>query len=111
MWAADAEDIETAGRIAAHAAMLGWLSMRYEPLDWVEELIDGGLAQKPPVLPRLLIAGMLAVFRGGAAEADDYDRHLTGLGDDQSFDPFELDVSLTMRGLVHSFNGRPQRSR
>ena len=104
-WAAAHDHVETAGRIAAHAAILGWLLQRYEPTSWAEQIVEAAVAARTEELPRVLAAASLCLFTGRATEAAEYDERAREFEMAASFDPFELDVRLTLHGLTKAFNG------
>ena len=105
-WAADRGDMATAGRIAAHAAILGWPLQRFEPTGWAEQIVEPALAARTPELPRVLAAASLCSFTGRAAEAETYDQQVRAFEDLPAFDPFEADIALTLHGLTQALNGR-----
>ena len=108
-WAAAHDDVATAGRIAAHAAVLGWLLQRYEPTTWAEQITEAAVAARTEELPRVLAAASLCLFTGRATEAAEYDERVREFETAPSFDPFELDVRLTLHGLTQAFNGDLER--
>jgi predicted ATPase/class 3 adenylate cyclase len=49
-WAADRHELDAAATIATYAGLLGWMIEIYEPISWVEELIEGARAANHPRL-------------------------------------------------------------
>lgn len=102
-------DIEAAGRIAAHAAIVGWLLQRYEPAGWAGQLVEAAVEARIRELPRVLAGASLRMFTGRAPEAATYLEQAQACHSSAEFDPFEADLFLTLQGLSHAFNGRVDR--
>lgn len=54
-WAADHRELDTAATIATHTGLLGWMIEIYEPVAWVEELVEPARAAGHPRLPFLYV--------------------------------------------------------
>lgn len=107
-WAADRGDVETAGRIAAHAAILGWLLQQYEPTGWAGQIVDDAIAARIVELPRVLTAASLCMFTGHQSEAESFDERASEF-EGKPFAPFEADLTLALHGLAQAFGGRGDR--
>ncbi len=67
-WAADHDDLDVAATIATYAARLGALVEKYEPIGWVEELIEPARAADHPALATLYLVASHC-FMAGRPEA------------------------------------------
>ena len=105
-WAADRDDVVTAGRIAAHAAILGFLLQRGEPVEWAAQIAERAIAARTAEVPRVLAAAGLCMLAGRAAEAASYDEQVRAFEGLAPFEPFEADLALTLHGLTQALNGR-----
>lgn len=105
-WATDIGDLDTATTIAAHATMIGLAMQRFEPVGWVEEIVDVAIEAELPQLPRLLVAGGAMSMTGKPeralellAAADE----LEGRADMTAFEPGWIGF---WRGIAHRYRGR-----
>jgi hypothetical protein len=71
-WAADQGDLDTAAAIATYAAPLGVMVENYEPLAWVEELIEPARAADHPRLAVLYVMASQCWLVGSVEEAVRY---------------------------------------
>lgn len=108
-WARDHGDLVTAGRVAAHATILGWNLQRHEPIGWAGQIADDAEAARIPELPRVLGAASLCMLTGGAAEATGFDERALKYETEDGFDPFDAEVALTLHGLTQAMNGHLER--
>jgi predicted ATPase/class 3 adenylate cyclase len=67
-WAADNDDLDVAATIATYAARLGMLVEQYEPIAWVEELMEPARAADHPALATLYLVASHC-FMAGRPEA------------------------------------------
>jgi tetratricopeptide (TPR) repeat protein len=109
-WAADNDEIDTGATIAMYAAFLGTLVEQYEPLGWVEEVIEPARAVQHRRLAALHAAAAQIYLIG---RVDDAIRHsestaqcLTGHG---HFDEFPFGYGASYQGSPYIAVGRPER--
>ncbi len=105
-WSTDAGDMVAATALAAHAAMLAWLLQRYEPVEWVEEIIEAATSADVPQLPRLYASGSLCMFTGHAGRALGYTQTATALEDSGRYDAFNAGWTSSFEGLANAFDGQ-----
>jgi predicted ATPase len=108
-WAADEDDLATAAAIAAHAAMLGQTSQRFEPAGWAEEILEAPRTAELAQLPRLYTAASFCVFSGRYEDAVDYAQAAVALGADARFDGFDPAWTRYREGMAHFLAGRLDR--
>jgi predicted ATPase len=107
-WAADHGDLDDAAAIAVYAAFLGIWVQRYEPIGWVEELIEPARAVDHPRLAQLYILAALCFVAGRTDDAVGYaDAGWLAIASGR-FDevPFELEV---WAGGGYVSKGQPER--
>jgi predicted ATPase/class 3 adenylate cyclase len=107
-WAADHDDLDTAVSVALCAHFLGIWIEQYEPVGWVEELIDPAAAIGHRRLAHLYVAAAQSYAGGRVAEAVDYiaaSEQMTQSGD---FDPLPYEVQSST-GVVYSVAGQSGR--
>ena len=88
-WARERDDLPTAAAIAAHAAMLGWLRLRFEPVGWAEELLEVDGVEDLAQLPRLYTAAGMTMFTGDAEAALGRARAAIRINAQPGRDPFD----------------------
>ncbi|HSS26013.1 MAG TPA: AAA family ATPase, partial [Mycobacterium sp.] len=71
-WAADHGDLDAAAAIATYAGILGFLVENYEPIAWVEELIEPARAVDHPRLATLYVMASTCWIVGRIEEAVGY---------------------------------------
>jgi predicted ATPase/class 3 adenylate cyclase len=108
-WAADQGDPATAAAIAAHTAMLGETSRRFEPAGWAEEILEAARAADLAQLPRLYTAASLRGDTGRPEAAVGYAQAALALGADARYDPFDPAWTSYREGLAHMQAGRLDR--
>jgi tetratricopeptide (TPR) repeat protein len=108
-WATDSQDLVTAAAIAAHTTMTSWMLQRYEPIRWVDEILDAATAADIPQLPRLYTAAVCCMFTGRADEAVTHAETALALEAGPAYDPFETGWSSLFHAVAHLFAGRIER--
>ena len=109
-WAAAREDLSCAATIAAHSTMLTATDLqRYEPVGWVEEILEPATAADLSQLPRLYIAASFCGFIGRPDTAIAYAHTAARLQGDLRYDAFEHEWSGLMEGNAHGYAGRNER--
>ncbi len=88
-WAADHGDLVTATAIAAHITVMSFLTQRFEPMGWVEEILPAAAAAEVPQLPRLYTAAGLATYVGRIAAAAVHGQAAVELQHHPRYDPFD----------------------
>ncbi len=107
-WAADHGDLDIAAPIATYAAFLGFLAEIYEPIAWVEELIEAARAVDHPRLAFLYVIASLCWVVGRIDAAVGYsDAGQTVVGNDRDEVPYGVHGWL---GSTYHFIGQPERS-
>lgn len=71
-WAADHSALDDAAAIATYAALLGWMIEIYEPIAWVEELIEPARAADHPRLATLYVLAAQCYTSGRIEAAVSY---------------------------------------
>jgi predicted ATPase len=106
-WAADWGDLDTATAIATYAALLGYLVHNYEPIAWVEELIEPARAVDHPRLAALYVIAALCWNPGRIEAAVRYaDAGQTVIGSGGHEVPFGIEGAL---GASYAVIGQPER--
>jgi predicted ATPase/class 3 adenylate cyclase/DNA-binding CsgD family transcriptional regulator len=104
-WSAARGNIDTAVDVAAHAAMIGVSGDLFEPVGWVEEIVDAATVADVRRLPRLLTAGGYNCFTGrpevGVAHAQAAQR----LESNPDYDPFESGLAAFIEALAQVYCG------
>ncbi len=88
-WSARRGDAAVATDVAAHAALIGFSSQRFETLAWTEELLPLAAAADVRRLPRLCTAAGYACFAGRAETARDHAHRATELETDARYEACE----------------------
>jgi predicted ATPase/class 3 adenylate cyclase len=88
-WAAENDDIEVAARIASHTAMLSFVLQRFEPVTWVEEILEAATDADLTQLPRMYTAASICTLTGGQETAIRYAQTAVRLERDQRYEAFE----------------------
>jgi predicted ATPase len=107
-WAADEGDLDTAAAVAVYAAFLGIWVEQYEPIGWVEELIEPARAVDHRRLAQLYILAALCSVAGRTDDAVGYaDAGWQAVASGR-FDevPFELEA---WAGGGYILKGQPER--
>jgi len=71
-WAADHGDLDAAAAIASYAGLLGYLAENYEPIAWVEEIIEPARAVDHPRLAFLYVIASQCYATGRTEDAVRY---------------------------------------
>jgi predicted ATPase len=88
-WAAEHGDTELAAKIASHTAMLSFVLQRFEPIAWVEEILEAATDADLRQLPRAFTAASICALTGGQDTAIRYAQTAVQLERDQRYEPFE----------------------
>jgi predicted ATPase len=105
-WAADHADLDVAAAIATYVGLLGYLVENFEPIAWVEELIEAARAVDHPRLATLYVIASLCWVVGRIEEAVGYaDAGQTVIGSGGEV-PFGTEGVL---GAVYLIIGQPER--
>ncbi|MGA9276967.1 ATP-binding protein [Ilumatobacter sp.] len=104
-WAADNDEVELAARIASHATMLSFVLQRFEPVAWVNEIIDAATDADIPQLPRLRTAACVSALAGGHQSAIDHAHEAIRLESEPGRDPFEYGWSHFWEAIGHRYLG------
>ncbi len=107
-WAADHGDLDVAAAIATYAGLLGYMVENYEPIAWVEDLIEAARAVDHPRLAALYVMASLCWMAGRIEAAVRYSeagQMLLGSGLNEPFSGFE-----TIPFGVYLAIGRPERA-
>ena len=106
-WAADTGDLDAAVAIATYAGFFGYMTLNFEPVTWVEELIQPARAVDHPRLAFMYVIASLCWMVGRVDASVDYtDACLTVLGSGRGEMPFGIDGLI---GAVHLNTGQPER--
>jgi hypothetical protein len=108
-WAADHSDLDDAATIAVYASLLGIWLQRYEPIGWVEELIEPARGVDHRRLAQLYMLAALCFVAGRSDDAVGYADAGWGAVASGRFDevPFELDAWAGGGGYI--LKGQPER--
>jgi hypothetical protein len=107
-WAVEHDDLDVAIDIALCAHFLGIWVVQYEPVAWVEELIDAARELSHRRLPQLYVAAAQCYATGRIGDAVAYlecSEKLIGIGE---FDPPPFETQ-TSTGIVYGVAGQPER--
>ncbi len=108
-WAADRGDLDSATAIAAHTAVIMSMMQRFEPVAWVEEMLDAATRADVAQLPRLYTAASLCSNVGRAAVAISYAETAVALEADPKYDPFVSGLSTRFLAVANGHAGRVDR--
>jgi tetratricopeptide (TPR) repeat protein len=108
-WAADRDDLDTAAPIALYAALIGFCNDQFEPLAWVEDLLESARATAHPRLVQLYVMAAQCYAVGRVDVAIGYveaaeQAILSGRFDDV---PFDIEATLS---APYNLLGRPDQS-
>ncbi len=106
-WAADRGDLDTAAAIATYTAFLGWFVAQFEPVAWVEELLEPARAAAHRRLAALSVMACLCCYVG---RVDDGVRHAdvtVALIGDVRYAPAPFGYAGFWAGVAHLNIGRP----
>jgi predicted ATPase len=106
-WAADNDDLDDAAIIASYAGLLAYLVENYEPIFWVEQLIEPARAVDHPRLAFLYVMASLCWMAGRIEKPVGYaDAGHSVIGTGSGEVPFGLEGWL---GGAYLTTGRPER--
>ncbi len=95
-WAAGHADIDRAIILAAHPALIGCISQRFEPVGWAEELVPAATAADAQQLPRLYSGAGACCLIGRPEQAIEYAERALELAADPGYDALEEGWTLFM---------------
>lgn len=93
-WSAEHDVIEQAIILAAHPALIGCISQRFEPVGWAEELLPAATAADARLLPRLLSGAGVCCMIGRPEQAIEYAERALELAADARYDAVEEEWTL-----------------
>jgi predicted ATPase len=106
-WAADQGDLDVAAVIATYAGLLGFCVASYEPIAWVEELIEPARVADHPRLAFLYVMATQCCLVGKTDDAVRYsDAAQMVIGNDGDDVPYGLQGLV---GYAYPFLGQPER--
>ncbi len=106
-WAADHGDLDIAAAIATYGAFLGYMIESFEPIAWVEELIEPARAADHPRLGFLYAMASLCFLAGRIEVAVGYcDADQRAMRDGRGNVPFGFEA---FSGTAYLANGQPRR--
>jgi predicted ATPase len=92
-WSTDHGDLDAAATIATYAGLFGYLTENYEPITWVEELIEPARAVEHPRLAFLYVIASLCYLAGRIEAAVGYcDAGKSAMQDGRGDVPFGLEA-------------------
>jgi hypothetical protein len=106
-WATDRRDLDTASTVAITTTFIGYFTQQYEPITWVEELLEAARASDHPSLAALTVMACLCANTG---RIDDAVRHSDAallLVDDPRYDPPPFDCIGYWMAQARSYTGQP----
>jgi predicted ATPase len=103
-WATDHDEIELATRIASHAGMLSFVLQRFEPVTWVEEILEPATAADIDQLPRAYTAASVCGLTGGQEKAIGYAQTAVSLEGDPRYDGFQHGWSSYWEAVAHRYS-------
>ena len=109
-WASDQGDLPTAAAIAAHAAMLGFASQRFEPVSWAQEVLPAAISTRLALLPRLYTAASFCMFAGRPEAGVSYAQNAIELESDPRFEPFANGWSRYWEAVANVYAGQVARA-
>jgi predicted ATPase/class 3 adenylate cyclase len=109
-WALDRGDLAGAATIAAHSAMLTRIVQQYEPVDWVEKILDDAVAADLAQLPRLYTAASLCSYIGRPEEGIRYAQRAVALEQDDQYDGFDPGWSAFWEATANLYLGNTDRA-
>jgi predicted ATPase/class 3 adenylate cyclase len=105
-WAADHDDLDVAATIATYAAWLGHWVENYEPIAWVEELIESACAVAHPRLALLYVLASMCYNTGRIDAAVRYSDAGQKIIENGGELPFGIEGML---GIAYITIGQPER--
>jgi predicted ATPase/DNA-binding SARP family transcriptional activator len=105
-WATDQGDLPTAVAIAAHTVVVAWVSQRFEPVGWAEEIVPAATVADVPQLPRLYTAASLCLFTGSPEVGVDRAETALALEAVPGYEPFPDGWSQVNRAFAEIYAGR-----
>jgi predicted ATPase/DNA-binding CsgD family transcriptional regulator len=103
-WSSE-RDVETAADIAGHAALIGTSAHQFEPIGWVERILERADEADIPRLPRLYAAAGYTCFVGRPATAVAYANRAMTLEARPEYDPCEPGLSKFIGALANVYAG------
>ncbi|MGN6335103.1 ATP-binding protein [Mycobacterium sp.] len=107
-WAADHDDLDVAISVAWYASFLGLWVEQYEPVAWIEEIIEPARAVRHRRLVQLYVLASQTYATGRIDEALNYFEVGEQLSRSTDFDSVPYDMQYAS-GVVYSAAGNPQR--
>ena len=108
-WSSQRADVGTATTIAALAAMMSRALQNYEPVEWVEAMLDDAVAADVAQLPRLYTAACLCQYVGRPHDAIGYARRALQLEADPRYESFQSGWSAFWESTAHLYTGDSER--
>ncbi|MDT5048799.1 MAG: hypothetical protein QOG75_4693 [Mycobacterium sp.] len=107
-WAADRADLDTAIGVALCAHFLSIWVEQYEPVTWVEELLDAARTVGHRRLAHLYVAAAQCYAAGRVGDAVNYLDASVQMTKSRNFDSVPYEVQ-TSSGIVYAVAGQPER--
>lgn len=107
-WAADHQELDTAATIASYVALFSWMIEIYEPITWVEELIEPARTSDHPRLAYLYVLAAQCYTSGSIESAVRY----CDLGA-EVVDSGRYSIPFGIEGMLYSpyvYLGQPDRA-
>ena len=108
-WSAARDNVETAADIAAHATVIGVSTDRFEPVGWVEQIIESATAADVRRLPRVYTAAGYACFTGRPEQAVVAAQAAGRLETDPKYEAFEPGFANFIEALAQVYAGHLDR--
>jgi predicted ATPase len=105
-WATDRGDLTSATAIAAHTTVVASTLLRFEPLGWVEAILDAAATADVRQLPRLYTAASICSQTGRPEAAITHARQAVALAADPRYDPFGATTDREWEGTALLYAGR-----
>jgi predicted ATPase/class 3 adenylate cyclase len=109
-WSVRRDQLAVAAAIAAHAAMLTRVLQRYEPVGWVEQILDDVAAADLAYLPRIYTAASLCSYIGRPEDGLRYADRAVALEHAGDHDAFEPGWSSFWEATANLYLGRLDRA-
>lgn len=90
--------------------MMTWVLMRFEPVEWAEQILDAAAAADIAQLPRLYTAAGLSLFIGRADDAISHAQTAVALEADARYEPFEPGWSRVWESGAFLYTGQVDRA-
>jgi predicted ATPase len=105
-WATDHDDLDTAATIAVNTTFVGFWVMVYEPIGWVEELLEPARTADHRLLAALTVMACLCCYVGRVDDGLRHSDNAIRLIDDPSYDPPPLGYAGLWVATPHIYAGR-----